>query len=87
MIFGGDGEYGVLDVFIFVYLCLIKGLVEVGRIIVLVGDANPDELCNCKFKLKKWKMRTKANDFFLDSAFSFFFWYVKKYNWFVENHF
>lgn len=48
MIFGGDGEHRVLDVLIFVYLCLVEALVEVRRIIVLVGyaDANEFRYCN-----------------------------------------
>lgn len=47
VIFGGDGEYRMLNVFIFIYLRFIKGLVEVRRIIVFVGDANSDEFGDC----------------------------------------
>lgn len=47
VIFGGDGEYGVLNVLIFVDLGLVQVLVEVRRVVVLVGDANSDEFRHC----------------------------------------
>lgn len=46
MIFGGDGEDGVLDVLIFVHLRLVQLLVEVRRVVILVRDADTDELCH-----------------------------------------
>ena len=42
-IFGRDSENGVLDVFIFVHLGLVESLVEVGRVVVLVGNSDADE--------------------------------------------
>lgn len=43
MIFGGDGEYRVLNVLIFIYLSLVEALVEIWGIIVLVGYPYADE--------------------------------------------
>lgn len=42
-IFGSDGEHSVLDVLVLVHFSLVVSLVEIGRIIVLVGNANTDE--------------------------------------------
>lgn len=47
MIFGGDGEYRVLNVLIFVYLSLVEALVEIWGIIVLVGYPYADEFRYC----------------------------------------
>lgn len=47
VIFGGDGEHGVLDVLILVHLCLVQLLVEVWRVVILVSDADTDELGHC----------------------------------------
>lgn len=47
VIFGGDGEYRVLNVFIFIYLCLVEALVEVWGIVVLVGYPDSDEFRYC----------------------------------------
>lgn len=43
MIFGGDGEYSVLNVFILVDLRLVQFFVEVWWIVILVCDADADE--------------------------------------------
>lgn len=47
VIFGGDGEHRVLNVLIFIYLSLVEALVEVWRIIVLVGYPDANEFCYC----------------------------------------
>lgn len=52
MILGGDGEYGVLDVLILVDLRLVQLLVEVRRVVILVGDPDADEFCHWKKKPK-----------------------------------
>lgn len=59
MIFGGNGEHRVLDVLILVYLSLVEALVEVRRIIVLVGypDANEFRYCNTSKKIRAVKSR------------------------------
>lgn len=44
MILGGDGEDGVLNIFIFVHFRLIEGFVEVRRIVILISDANTNKL-------------------------------------------
>lgn len=48
MVFGGDSEDCVLYIFILVDFRLVQLLVEVRRVVILVGDANADELCHCK---------------------------------------
>lgn len=47
VIFGGDGEHRVLNVLIFIYLCLVEALVEIWGIIVLVGYPDANEFCYC----------------------------------------
>lgn len=42
LVAGGDRDDGVLDVFVLVHLRLVERLVEVGRIIILVADSDPD---------------------------------------------
>lgn len=42
-IFGGDGEHRVLDIFVLVHFGLVVGLVEIGRIVVLIGDSDANE--------------------------------------------
>ena len=44
LVIGGDREDRVLDVLVLVDLGLVERLVEVRRVVVLVGDADPDEL-------------------------------------------
>ena len=44
LVIGGDREDGVLDVLVFVHLGLVQVLVEVGRVVVLVRNPDPDEL-------------------------------------------
>lgn len=46
MIFGRDRKDGMLNIFILVDLRLVQGLVEVGRVVILVGDTDAYELCN-----------------------------------------
>lgn len=48
MTVGGDCKNGVLNVFIFVDLRLVEGLVEVRRALILVRDSGPDELGHWK---------------------------------------
>lgn len=43
VIFGGDSEYRVLDILIFVYFSLVEAFVEIRRIVVLVSYSNTDE--------------------------------------------
>jgi hypothetical protein len=47
VIFGGDGEHRVLNVFILVYLSLVEALVEVWGIIVFVSYPNANEFRYC----------------------------------------
>ena len=47
LVVGGDGEHGVLDVLVLVHLRLVQALVEVGRVVILVRDADTDELGHC----------------------------------------
>jgi hypothetical protein len=47
VVLGGDGEDGVLDVFILVNFRLVQRLVEERWVVILVGDANADELGYC----------------------------------------
>lgn len=47
VIFGGDSEDCVLDIFIFVYFSLVEAFVEVRRIVVLVSYSNTDEFRHC----------------------------------------
>ena len=47
-VFGGDGEHGVLDVLVLVHFGLVVGLVEIGRIVVLIGDSDTNELRHWK---------------------------------------
>lgn len=48
VIFGGDGEHGVLDVLIFVDLSLVELLVEVRWVVILVSDSDADEFSHWK---------------------------------------
>lgn len=48
VIFGGDGEYGVLDVFIFVDLRLVQLFVEIRWVVILVSDPDADEFSHWK---------------------------------------
>lgn len=48
VVFGGDSEDCMLYIFILVDFRLVQLLVEVRRVVILVGDANADELCHCK---------------------------------------
>ena len=41
-----DGENSMLDVFILINLSLVEQLVEIGRVVVLVGNPYPDESCD-----------------------------------------
>lgn len=50
VIFGGDGENGVLDVFILVHFRLVEGLVKVRRVVIFISDAYADELGHWKRK-------------------------------------
>ena len=43
-ILGSDGEDGVLDVLILIHLSLVQGLVEERRVVILVRNADTDEL-------------------------------------------
>ena len=47
LVVGGDCEHGVLDVLVLVHLRLVQALVEVGRVVILVRDADTDELGHC----------------------------------------
>lgn len=47
VIFGGDSEYRVLNVLIFIYLSLVEAFVEVRWVIVLVSYSNPNEFGYC----------------------------------------
>lgn len=58
MIFGGNGEHRVLDVLILVYLSLVEALVEVRRIIVLVGYPNANEFRYCNTSKKICAVRS-----------------------------
>ena len=44
LVIGGDCQNRVLNVLILVHLSLVEALVEIGRIVVLVSDADTDEL-------------------------------------------
>lgn len=50
MILGGDGEDGVLYIFIFVHFRLVEGFVEVRRVVILISDANANKLGHWKRK-------------------------------------
>lgn len=52
VIFGGDGEHRMLNVLIFVYLCLVEAFVEIWGIIVLVSYPNANEFCYCNMSTK-----------------------------------
>lgn len=54
VILGGDSEYGVLDVFVFINLRLVQSLVKVGWIVILVSDSNSDEFGNCGREEEVW---------------------------------
>ena len=47
-ILGGDGEDGVLDVFVLVHLGLVERFIEERWVVVLVGDADSDEFRHCE---------------------------------------
>lgn len=55
VIFGGDGEHSVLDVFILVHFGLVQRLVEVRGIIILVCNADPNKLSHWNIKTKQVK--------------------------------
>ena len=44
LVIRSDGEHRVLDVLVLVHLRLVQVLVEVRGVVVLVGDADADEL-------------------------------------------
>lgn len=72
VIFGGDGKDGVLNIFIFVDFRFIKSFVKVRGIVILICDANTDEL-------GYWK---KQNSFsyviIIIQLFAIFKWFVIK---------
>lgn len=47
MILGSDGKNRVLNILIFINFSFIQRLIEVRRVIVLISDANSNELCDC----------------------------------------
>lgn len=55
MIFGGDGEHGVLNIFVLVDLRLVQGFVEVRWVVILIGDSNTDEFGYCGGRRKREK--------------------------------
>ena len=42
----------MLDVLVLVHLRLVQALVEVGRVVILVRDANTDELGHCSWTIR-----------------------------------
>lgn len=62
VILGGDGEYGVLNIFIFVDLRLVQGLVEVRWIVILVGNSDTDEFSNCVRERREREKKMKLVD-------------------------
>ena len=44
LIISRDGQHSVLNVLIFIHFSLVQMFVKVGRIVVFIGDANPDVL-------------------------------------------
>jgi hypothetical protein len=58
VILGGDRKHGVLDVLILVDLGLVERLVEVRRVVILIGDANADEFGN--WRRNKWETDSRC---------------------------
>jgi len=71
VILGGDSKDGVLNILIFIHFRLVECLVEVRWVVILVSDADPDELCDWKKKERNelGKRLTKDFDAFSDGTF------------------
>lgn len=71
VIFGGDGKDGVLNIFIFVDFRFIKSFVKVRGIVILICDANTDEL-------GYWKKQNSFSYVIIIQLFAIFKWFVIK---------
>ena len=67
-VLGGDGEHRVLDVLVLLHLGLVECLVEVRRVVVLVGDSDADELGNCGSRARNRGERKKIHRQSADSV-------------------
>lgn len=55
VILGSHCEHCVLYILVLIHFRLVQRFVEIGRIIVLIGNANAYEFCDCISEEKKRK--------------------------------